>query len=189
MTIQVMWHQLVDTGTEHLILREGAQIEADGLVVGELKEAAYRIRYNITCDRRWNVQAISATDLLEDRSFSLTRQEADWLDGQGHPIASLRGCTDVDIMVTPFTNTLPIRRLKLEQGQARNIVVVYVRVPDLNLARLEQRYTCLSRQAAGGIYRYENLGSNFTADLRVDADGLVVEYPGYFKMAWKKGNG
>jgi uncharacterized protein len=188
-TIEVMWNQQIDNGTEHLVLSMGAEIQADGLVVGQLKEQSYRIQYRITCDKGWNVQAIRASNLLQDNSFSLTRREEQWLDGRGQPMAALRGCTEVDIMVTPFTNTLPIRRLKLEPGQAKNIVVIYVRAPDLNLARLEQRYTCLSRDAAGGVYRYENLSSNFTSELQVDSDGLVVDYPGYFKMAWKKGNG
>ena len=36
---------------------------------------------------------------------------------------------------------------------------------------------------AGGVYRYEDLESNFTADLLIDAQGLVVDYPGIWKRA------
>jgi hypothetical protein len=54
-------------------------------------------------------------------------------------------------------------------------------VPDLSIRPVRQRYTCLSRTASGGIYRYEALESHFTADLPVDAQGLVVDYPGIWK--------
>lgn len=48
----------------------------------------------------------------------------------------------------------------------------------------EQRYTCLEADAAGGRYRFEQVGSGFTAVLQVDADGLVDDYPGLFKRVW-----
>ena len=65
----------------------------------------------------------------------------------------------------------------------REIVVVYVDVPDMGLDTLRQRYTCLERNADGGLYRYADRGSfrGFTADLPVDGDGLVLDYPGTFR--------
>jgi hypothetical protein len=42
-----------------------------------------------------------------------------------------------------------------------------------------QRYGCLEAQADGGLYRFEALPSGFTAELPVDADGLVIDYPGF----------
>jgi len=39
----------------------------------------------------------------------------------------------------------------------------------------EQRYTCLER----GLYRFE--AGRFEAELPVDADGLVLDYPGLFR--------
>ena len=185
MKIEVLWEQLIDKGLEHLILQQGAQIEAEGLIVGMLKDAAYRIQYRIVCDVKWNTQRVIAKDLLNNKEFTLTRSGDEWLDEQNHVIESLRGCSDVDIMVTPFTNTLPIKRLNLKQSDSKEIAVVYVSVPDLNLSRFEQRYTCLSKDKAGGVYKYESLNSGFTSELKVDADGLVVDYPGIFKMVWK----
>ena len=46
-----------------------------------------------------------------------------------------------------------------------------------------QRYTCLERGEYDGRYRYEDEGlfQGFTADLSVDADGLVLDYPGLFR--------
>ena len=64
--------------------------------------------------------------------------------------------------------------------------MVYIGLPDLTVSKLEQRYTCLSLDQDGGIYRYESLKSGFTADLKVDTDGLVVDYPDIFKMDSKR---
>jgi hypothetical protein len=186
MKIEVLWNQLVGSGCEHLTLNQNGNIEADSLAVGVLDGAVYRIRYHIVCDASWNVQRVSATSLLDDRNISLIRNGDAWLDGQNHAIEALRGCSDVDIMVTPFTNTLPIKRLHLSPGDAKEISVVYISAPDLVVSRFEQRYTCLSHDQKSGVYKYESLKSGFTAELKIDADGLVTDYPGIFKLMWKK---
>jgi hypothetical protein len=93
---------------------------------------------------------------------------------------------DVDIMITPFTNTLPIRRLNLRVGEAQGIAVAYVRVPNLALSRVEQRYICLSLDQSGGLYRYESPESGFSANLKVDTDGLVLDYPDIFVIDAKR---
>ncbi|MET0648810.1 MAG: putative glycolipid-binding domain-containing protein [Pyrinomonadaceae bacterium] len=46
------------------------------------------------------------------------------------------------------------------------------------------RYTCLETDAAGDSYRFEQLGSGFTAVLRVDAEGLLEDCPGLFERVW-----
>jgi uncharacterized protein len=56
--------------------------------------------------------------------------------------------------------------------------VVYVLLPELTLTTDPQRYTCLER---GRRYRYESLDSDFVREIDVDADGLVVTYPGLFR--------
>jgi hypothetical protein len=186
MKIEILWEQLLGKGLEHLILNQNTSIEAQGLVVGVVNDIPYRIQYQIVCDLNWNVQKMNVSDLLNDKVANVIKDRDDWLDRESKPIESLHGCTDVDIMVTPFTNTLPIRRLNLKQGESKEISVVYVRVPDLNLSKFDQRYTCISQDTQGGIYRYESLSSGFTADLTVDENGMVVDYPGIFKLVWKR---
>jgi hypothetical protein len=95
--------------------------------------------------------------------------------------ASFRHSSDVDISETPFTNTLPIRRLGLAPGESADNCVVYFDGNELQPWPEPQRYTCLERNAQGGLYRFLSLDGGFTADLSVDADGLVVDYPGLFK--------
>ena len=49
-------------------------------------------------------------------------------------------------------------------------------VPSLSTTR--QRYTRLHHP---GAYRFESIASGFEAELAVDAQGLVVDYPGLFR--------
>jgi uncharacterized protein len=110
--------------------------------------------------------------------------EGRWNGRGGEPVPELDGCIDVDISATPFTNTLPIRRLGLESGESEELMITYVRVPELLVGPERQRYGCLETQTDGGLYRFEALPSGFTAELPVDAEGLVIDYPGLFRRAW-----
>jgi uncharacterized protein len=90
----------------------------------------------------------------------------------------------VDISATPFTNTLPIRRMELLPGQAYELTVAYIAVPEMETKPVRQRYTCLEVRPYGKLYRYESLSSGYTTELWVDNDGLVIDYPGVFKRVW-----
>jgi hypothetical protein len=187
MKAEVFWNQLLEHGSEHLILRQGNTVEANGLAVGVINDAAYRVKYQIVCDADWNVHKVRVEDLLHKNEILLSKtKDNKWLDQDNQVREDLTGCTDVDIMVTPFTNTLPIRRLKLTLHKAGETSVMYVRIPDLNVIKLNQRYTYISNDQGNGIFKYENLSSGFTSELRIDTDGLVIDYPNIFKMAWKK---
>jgi uncharacterized protein len=70
---------------------------------------------------------------------------------------------------------LPIRRLALVPGESAEISVAYFDGTE------PQRYTCLEKGSGGGLYRFLSLDGEFTADLPVDADGLVLDYPRLFK--------
>ncbi|BAN25365.1 putative glycolipid-binding domain-containing protein [Caballeronia insecticola] len=180
----VRWSQQDGTGLEHLVLderREGTVIES--AVVGEDGAHAFGLVYRIECDARWQVVRL-ALKLAGGATLDLHRKDGNngdahaWSDAHGAPFESLRGCIDVDVTATPFTNTLPIRRMKLERGERRVIRVAYVRVPELSVSAVEQAYTCIEPNHR---YRYEGLDTGFTADITVDADGLVVDYPGLFR--------
>jgi hypothetical protein len=110
--------------------------------------------------------------------------EGRWQRRSGEAVSELEGCIDVDISATPFTNTLPIRRLGLEPGEFEELAVAYIRVPELLVGAERQRYGCLRVQGDGELYRFEALPSGFTAELPVDTDGLVIDYPGLFRQAW-----
>jgi hypothetical protein len=62
--------------------------------------------------------------------------------------------------------------------------MAYITVPQLQVEATEQRYTCLETTSSGGRYRFESLEqgvATFTAELPVDQDGLVMDYPNLFR--------
>ena len=180
----VRWSQQDGAGLEHLVLNEtphGTVIES--VVIGEDEAHAFGLAYRIECDARWQVTRL-ALKLAGGATLDLHRKDGNngdahvWSDADGAPRELLRGCIDVDLTATPFTNTLPIRRLKLERGERRVIRVAYVRVPELSVSAVEQAYTCIEPDHR---YRYEGLDTGFTADITVDENGPVLDYPGLFR--------
>jgi hypothetical protein len=135
--------------------------------------------YRIACDPDWRVRTVEARLVGMACSIQIASDGmGTWTTAGGSPLPVLDGAIDVDIMATPFTNTLPIRRLDLAEGQSADIQVTYISVPDLTLSLARQRYTCLS---AGALYRFDSLESGFSRDIAIDRDGLVTEYPGLFR--------
>jgi uncharacterized protein len=184
---EVIWVAWEGPGLEHLRLvphEEG--VVANGLVIGLEGGRPFRISYEIRCDRRWRVREVRAVAPDSERPVLdlLADGEGRWKRRGGEPVPELNGCIDVDISATPFTNTLPIRRLGLKPGESEELAVTYVRVPELLVGPEKQRYGCLEARIDGGLYRFEALPSGFTAELPVDHDGLVIHYPRLFRRAW-----
>ncbi|QSB04940.1 putative glycolipid-binding domain-containing protein [Natronoglycomyces albus] len=176
MNRQVMWTAREWPGCEHLDLRFSAgQIIADGVILAALKGRPIRLAYRIEADPSWRTKSL-AVDVHGHHRRTLTHDEhGDWFEnGSARP--DLTNCTDVDISLTPFTNTLPIRRLDLAVGATAQIRAIYLRfTPELDFTVSKQRYTRLETG-----YRYESEG--FRADLDVDHDGLVINYPHLWAM-------
>lgn len=181
----VMWVSLDERMFEHLRLEEGpAGFVADGVVIRLGEGSSHRIRYRIEGDAAWRIRRVALSRWEGPPTVVLVSDgEGSWTDGVGEALPSLEGCRDVDVQASPFTNTLAIRRLALEVGQAAEICVAFITIPGLEVRALHQRYTRLPPGPAVGTYRYESLESDFRAELPVDAYGLLLEYPGYFRRA------
>ena len=184
----ILWSPWGEPGIEHLrLLQNDESILADSIVVGVYKGMPFRLQYNITCDTLWRVKQLEL-ELLSDIHKSIKLQadgKGRWTTPAGDPVPMLKGCIDVDISATPFTNTLPIRRLALSPGQSAELLMTYVLIPEMELMTERQRYTCLSITNSEGLYKYESMDSDFSAELLVDSDGLVLDYPGLFKSVWR----
>jgi uncharacterized protein len=184
---EVIWVAWEGPGLEHLhLVTSDDGVVANGLVIGLEGGRPFRIGYEVRCDGRWRVRKVRAVAPDSGRTVLelLADGEGCWKRRGGEPVPGLNGCIDVDISATPFTNTLPIRRLGLKPGESEELAVTYVRVPELLVRPEKQRYGCLEARTDGGLYRFEALPSGFTAELPVDADGLVIDYPGLFRRAW-----
>jgi hypothetical protein len=106
-----------------------------------------------------------------------------WRWEDGPELAEVAGSLDVDLTVTPATNTLPIRRLTaLEMGQAADLQMAWVQFPGLEVLASAQRY----QRLAADRWRFST--GDFTAELLVDPDGLVLDYGGLFRsLAYRPG--
>jgi hypothetical protein len=168
-----------ETGIEHLdIRRKGSGIVAAGVLTGSDEvDGSYGLFYELAIDDGWRVRDAKLFLTSGPRLHLESDGRGSWrANGQGRP--DLQGCADVDIQASPLTNTLPIRRLALDRGQSAVIGVVYIRVPSLVVEPVRQRYTALE---PGSLYRFESLESPFKADLPVDGEGFVMNYPRLFR--------
>ncbi len=136
------------------------------------------IQYVVRLSPTWQVrQFLLFRDLDEPDLWLATDGGGRWGEMNGAHRTELDGCYDIDLACTPFTNTLPIRRLPLQEGHTAELPVVVVDPETLEVRKVVQRYTRL----ASHRWRYENVESGFTADLDVDEFGLVLDYPSLFR--------
>ncbi len=182
---KIIWSNLTYIGLEHLNLTCGKnEVFADGIVLGVKENVAYRIRYQVRCDANWRVRKVVVKSLDEnEQTIDLTSDcSGNWTNEFGAAISEFEGCLDIDISVTPFTNTLPIQRLNLNHGESAELKVLYVAVPEMQLSVERQRYSYIESNGAGSKYNFESLDGEFTAIISVDMDGLVKDYPNLFKL-------
>lgn len=178
--ITARWRDWAGEGLQHLVLTQGPDaIVAEAVVVGEEEGERFGARYRITCDQAWRTRRVEVDMTGTDRRLDLHGDGAGhWRDGGGKPLPELDGAIDVDLPLTPFTNTLPIRRLDLAAGQSADLRMVYIVLPAFAVTVDPQRYVCLEPLRR---YRYESLDSDFVREVEVDPDGLVVMYPDLYR--------
>jgi hypothetical protein len=92
----------------------------------------------------------------------------------GAPAPRLAGCLDVDLEASVLTNAFPVARLALAQDEGAQAPAAWVRVPDLRVERLEQRYARVAERE----YDYEAPELEFGCRLEYGDDGLIADYPG-----------
>jgi hypothetical protein len=167
----VAWRRLDHPATEYCSLWEAGELgwAVDGVVVGALDGAPYRIVYQIHCAPDWRTERFALRLDRGDRAETLELSRAESVEFAGR--------LDADLGFSPSTNTLPVRRLGLPVGGSAEIEAAWVRFPELDVLPLRQRYTRL----ADRTYRYESLDSGFARDLSVDEHGLVVDYAGLWE--------
>lgn len=178
--IMARWRDWSGKGIEHLVLREDPDgIVAEAAILSTTDGEDLAVRYRILLDNSWRVRKAEIGQVGDSHTLELASDGVgNWGDGSVAAMPQLEGAIDIDISITPFTNTLPIRRLRLQTGQSEDILAVYVQLPGFNVTTDRQRYTCLEINRR---YRYQSLDSDFTRDIEVDSDGLVVTYPGLFR--------
>lgn len=106
--------------------------------------------------------------------LDMTRETSGLWTVNGQERQDLSACMDVDIGVTPASNSLPIRRLQLHIGESSELVAAWLRFPEFQVAPMRQRYTRIGENS----YIYASVESGYKAELLVDYDGIVQTYDG-----------
>jgi hypothetical protein len=182
MRVDVLWAAWEGRGLEHLrVEASDAGVRADS-VLTNVDEGGrpYRARFHVECDRGWRFTR-ARVELLDDppRVLDLAADgRAHWSSG-GTGMPALDGCLDIDIYPSPFTNTLPVRRLTdAVPNRPVAIAVAWVALPELTVRVDRQEYTLLERSAEGARWRFHAPETGFTVELDTDRHGLVRDYPG-----------
>jgi len=173
------WRRILDDNSLEYATAQPlpAGVELAGSIVALHNNIPLEVRYRIQCDSGWRTQAVSIEQRLglQRSTLSLAVDEAGaWTDERTGPVGGLAGCLDVDLELSPITNSLPIKRMNLAIGQLEEIAAAWIRFPSLEIVHARQSYERLSERT----YRYCSLASGFTAEIEVDEMGLTVRYEG-----------
>jgi uncharacterized protein len=171
------WRPLDGAGLEHCEVRETPEaITVRSVVIGDHDGQLFGARYQLQLDPDWTFRTLH----LERTDGAAVTLQSDgrghWIDGENHHLAELDGCIDIDLSGSPLTNTLPIRRARLESGMPQRFDMAWIPLDTLRPLRDGQIYTWLG----GSDYRYQAADRSFEAVLSVDADSFVAHYPGLF---------
>ena len=169
----VRWQTWDGEGDETVTLRwENEGWTALGEVTRE------RVSYVIRLSATWQVrQFLLFRDQDEPDLWLGTDGSGRWGEMNGAHRPDLDGCTDIDLHATPFTNSIPIRRLQLDSGDAAEIRVALIDVDTLGVIPVQQRYEHLPT----GEWRKVHVKTGAALDFRVDAYGLVHDEPDLFR--------
>ena len=143
---------------------------ASGIVGRE--QVQYVLRLNASFQVR---QFLLFRDLDDPDLWLATDGTARWGEMNGAHRVELDGCYDIDLACTPFTHSLPIRRLPLLVGDSADLRVVTVDVETLAVQVAAHRYTRLD------THRWRFGRGEDSTEFDVDEHGLLLDLPGRFR--------
>ncbi|MGN7199583.1 putative glycolipid-binding domain-containing protein [Arthrobacter sp. SAFR-044] len=165
------WYGIKTRSIERLQFTMGRKLQARSIITS--REG--RCDYEATLDGQWVFRELTLR-CHDDRRLEVQRRsDGTWsVNGQLRP--DLEGAIDIDLAFSPFTNTLPVRRLNLAIGSRAEITTAYIDVPSLRVLPDPQAYT----RTSVNLYLYESLDSDFNCQIKVDPDGFIIDYPGLY---------
>lgn len=132
-TMKTIQHNILWSGIEYYSL-ENCIVETtpddiiiNSIIVGLYNNEIYRVNYDIVLDQNWLTKSclIEARINNKFKRVDLIKKGNGWLLN-GEIRQEFDNCTDVDIPLTPLTNSLPINRLKLSVGQETTVDIIYI---------------------------------------------------------------
>ena len=176
----ILWRGKAYHSLENCILINTENgFEINSVIIGLYEQVIYKVEYFIKTNTDWKTVFFEIKSNLSgaNQTFSFESDgKGNWLTNGKHA-AQFNGCIDIDISITPFTNTLPINRLSLSKNEQQKINVLYIDILNYEIKPVQQYYTRLSKYK----YKYQNVPNDFEAIITVDEFGLIVNYPRLFE--------
>jgi len=183
-TTMLTWAGVDTTRLEAVrVVLSGRGMRATGSLVAapdtdlEAHSASYTLAVNeVGVLDRLTVRTLAARG---EKHLTLSRSEENlWLvdHGEGAKRTDFDGAVDVNVAFSPLFNALPVRRLGLHRTPAEHdLSTVFVVLPTLDVQLVHQTYRTVS-VAEQPVVAFSAGG--FGAELTLDTDGLVIDYPG-----------
>lgn len=158
----------------------GLRVKAYGQIIAAATDdhPAFSANYDLVTDDAGVTRRLAVHMIREsgESHVSITRDgESTWLIQTAHGTerGDFHGAEDVDLVLSPLFNALPIRRLQLHTtpSEAVDVPLVYLRLPEGTVEAVTTTYasdgsTIAVRSPVGDV------------SVTTDAAGFVVDYPG-----------
>jgi hypothetical protein len=169
----------------------GKHLTATGVAVGTAP-LPYRLDYELETATGFVTARLRVTSRGEGwrRELDLRRDEGGlWsvaadeegdvdLPPAGGDTTRFADALDCDLGLSPVTNMMPILRHGLLQGGGPfEFTMAWVAVPALAVQADGQRYRHLRSADEHHVVRFEAIDGSFAAEITVDADAVVIDYP------------
>jgi hypothetical protein len=174
----IRWEPLDEAGLEHLEVRQTSYgIVVQSTLIGTFDGTEFGCRYEVTLDPDWTFRHLVLEKTDGNVLILKHNGHGKWERASGDDLPEFNGCVDIDIGATPFTNTLPIRRVRLEREKPQRFRMVWVPLDTLVPFVDEQVYTRIDDTRV----HYQAADGSFEATITIDEDGFVLDYPGLFR--------
>jgi len=194
----VAWTKDEPVGVEHAriaIADDG--LRAIGVAIGS-EPKPYRLDYELDAEQGFVTSRVGVVARGEgwSRRLELRREDrGQWsadadaegeldLPAPGAEMSRFAEALDPDLGLSPVFNSLPVlRHGLLDGGEAPELLMTWISVPDLAVYPSRQQYTHI-RALEGGrrLIGFEGPdpveGEEFSAEISFDHNGVVVDYPG-----------
>jgi hypothetical protein len=168
MTTTIIWQNKdqADYSVEYFRLTSEYGINTmKGTVILLLDQVPSLVNYEIVSDKYWKTRSIKISQQMPDNKsmniYLKVSHDQNWREYDTYHRSTIidfaSGLYDVDLQVTPATNSLPINRLGLKEGESQEIDVVWIGLPGLTLVRQEQKYSRINSR----YYKFEIPSTGF----------------------------
>ena len=178
----IIWKSTYYESLEYMQWKKEAELNSfQSTVIGLKDDNHWLLQYKVKTDLQWNLRSFQLHAVVNSIDWVVEGQltHGKWsINGQER--SEFENLKFIDISLTPFTNSLPIQQLNLQLGEEEPIEVMYIDVVHKELSRVQQSFVKLDKETV----RYANVPKDFQADITIDEEGLVVDYPGLFVREW-----